>query len=213
MDIKNDISAGKILGILDGIVEKIPDPIASILKKIAIVILIVLLLYSAFRGWQKGSGLAEPEGQKIAEDTRSLFYEDLEKAYNRKKKNIQFSEMNEEVLQGQNYKKEYEYYSEKPAPSLVKEKPDLLQAEKNGRLDSGKERKATRPEIMDTIKDTENQVIDQIDKKSFDLPGKMTPEDESELKEKSDFDIIKPKKKKLNSDSERKRKLLMPEGH
>jgi len=191
MDKKN-INTRDLLQTLDGIAEKIPEKVARILKYIAIAIFFILLVSYGYSGWQKGLSMAEPEGQKIAEDTKSLFYEDLEKNYNRKKKNIRFHEMNTGMET--TFEKEYEFYTEKPDTGISRELTNPLEEEKS-----------KRGNIVDTIQDSDKMVSDPAV-----IPGKMTAEDEAAISEHSNEDVLKPQKAKPEKGSERKRKLLMP---
>jgi hypothetical protein len=91
------IDPSKALGFLDSLVDKIPDEIAKLLKKIAIALFIFFLLIAAYYGWNLGYGDAQQDGMKLAEDTKSLFYDEIERDYNRKRKNINLSEIDLDI--------------------------------------------------------------------------------------------------------------------
>ncbi|MCC5815654.1 MAG: hypothetical protein JJT78_12935 [Leptospira sp.] len=87
------IDPKKALGSLDGLANKVPDDIAKLIKKIAISLFVFFLIIAAYYGWTAGYGDNSTEGLKLAEDTKSLFKADIEKEYNRKRKNIRLSDV------------------------------------------------------------------------------------------------------------------------
>ncbi|WCL50414.1 LIC_11485 family protein [Leptospira sp. GIMC2001] len=91
------IDPKKALGALDNLANKIPDDIAKLLKKIAIALFAFFVCVAAYYGWNLGYGDTSAEGLKIAEDSKSLFIEDLEREYNRKRKNIRISDVELEI--------------------------------------------------------------------------------------------------------------------
>ncbi|NCN08349.1 MAG: hypothetical protein GW938_00755 [Leptospira sp.] len=91
------IDPSKALGALDSLANKIPDDIAKLLKKIAIALFAFFLMVAAYYGWTIGYGDTQAEGLKLAEDTKSMFYEDLERDYNRKRKNINLSDVDLDI--------------------------------------------------------------------------------------------------------------------
>jgi hypothetical protein len=88
-----NIDPTKALGALDNLANKIPEDIAKLLKKIAITLLGFFLIVAAYYGWTIGYSDTQQEGLKIAEDTKSIFMEDIEREYNRKRKNIHISDI------------------------------------------------------------------------------------------------------------------------
>lgn len=88
-----NIDPSKALGALDNLANKIPEDIAKLLKKIAITLLGFFLIVAAYYGWTIGYSDTQQEGLKIAEDTKSIFMEDIEREYNRKRKNIHISDI------------------------------------------------------------------------------------------------------------------------
>lgn len=92
-----DIDPGKTLHSLDGLANKIPEDIAKLLKKIAVSLFGFFLLVAIYYGWTLGYSDSPQEGLKLAEDTKSIFREEIEKEYNRKRKNIRISEVELEL--------------------------------------------------------------------------------------------------------------------
>lgn len=78
----------KVLPVLDSLVERIPESITSILKKVAIAIFGILAAVAIYYGIDFGRGLAQQEGQELAKDTKTLFREEIEREYNRRRKDI-----------------------------------------------------------------------------------------------------------------------------
>ncbi|MBP7280822.1 MAG: hypothetical protein KBA66_04560 [Leptospiraceae bacterium] len=151
MDFKK-IKPNDVLGFLDDLVAKIPESISSLLTKMMIGILVCSILYAIYFGYQKGYGSAEQEGQQLAEDTKSLFLEDIEREYNRKRKNIRMpssdSFLNEEIYKTP---KQYESYERnKEAGNLIS--PDDSLQEKESPYRSNKNSGETAPlkELNDT---------------------------------------------------------------
>ncbi|MCG9876744.1 MAG: hypothetical protein MH321_18360 [Leptospiraceae bacterium] len=91
------IDPTKALGALDSLANKIPDDIARLLKRIAVALFAFFLLVAAYYGWTIGYGDTQAEGLKLAEDTKSMFYEDLERDYNRRRKNINLSDIDIDI--------------------------------------------------------------------------------------------------------------------
>lgn len=93
------IDPKKALGSLDGLANKIPEDVANLLKKIAVVLFVFFALIAAYYGWTLGYGGSAPEGLKLAEDTKSIFKEDIEREYNRKRKNIRLSDIELDITE------------------------------------------------------------------------------------------------------------------
>ncbi len=88
-----DIDPRKALGNLDALANKVPEDIAKLLRKIAVALFVFFLIIAAYYGWTLGYGENNTEGLKIVEDQKSMFREDIEREYNRKRKNIRLSDI------------------------------------------------------------------------------------------------------------------------
>ncbi len=110
MDFKK-IKPNDVLGFLDELVAKIPESISSLLTKIMVGILVLAIIYAMYYGYVRGYGSATQEGQELAKDTKSLFQEDIEREYNRKRKNIRMPSA-DSLIGEEIYKtpKQYESY-------------------------------------------------------------------------------------------------------
>ena len=156
MDLKN-LSSREILNYLDDLADHIPEGIASILKKASAAILFVMLVSAAWYGWGMGAGKAVQEGQQLAPDTRSLFQEEIERAYNRDRKEI--------VVHPEDFSAEsvsqdsgYEFYSKKEnmeKMEIIPETKGLIKPEYDN-----------SPEIMETPVipgKSENERVPELD--------------------------------------------------
>lgn len=126
MDFKK-IKPKDVLGFLDDLVAKIPESIASIFRKLMIGVLLIALGYGIYWGYLVGVGSAKQEGQELAKDTKSLFQEDIEREYNRKRKNIRMP--SDDTLIGEDlYKtpKQYERYGRQTEPDSIYSADDSL---------------------------------------------------------------------------------------
>ena len=114
MDIKKiNIKKVDVWGKLNELVDKIPESISSLLKKIGIGIFVIGCLVSIYDGYQKGFSSAKEEGMELAKDTKTLFLEDIERTYNRKRKDVRAGGDLTNLLSGDDYKpqKYYQSYS------------------------------------------------------------------------------------------------------
>ncbi len=120
MNLKN-IDPRNILSFLDELANKVPEKIASIITKVLIAILGVILIAAAYYGWNIGKEIAPEEGQSLADDTKSLFYEDIQREYNRKRRDVRMPDLNS-ALSESKYQNSMEYeYSTKNPPGSPKE--------------------------------------------------------------------------------------------
>lgn len=172
MDIKK-IKPADVLGTLDNLVAKIPESIANILRNIAFLIFGVVLCYVAYNAFIYGYGLAKQEGHELARDTKSIFLEEIERDYNRKRKNIRMPS-NENMVEEDLYKisKKYEPYGREIEPeSIVSPESSLLDAEKSIR--ALKQKNSTTPlaELEDVTPRIENNSLreNSIPKRNFSL--------------------------------------------
>ena len=107
-----NINFGKILNFLDSLVEKIPEQVTTLLKFVFFASIAVGAFYGISYGCQMGKSRASQSGQDLAKDTRTLFREEIEKDYNRKRKNIRMPSP-EDLIEDTDYKQkmEYEFHS------------------------------------------------------------------------------------------------------
>ncbi len=119
MDFKK-IKPNDVLGYLDELVAKIPESISSLLTKVMVGILLIAIAYAMYYGYVRGYGSAQQEGQELAKDTKSLFQEDIEREYNRKRKNIRMPSA-DSLLSDEIYKtpKQYESYGRTNEPNSL----------------------------------------------------------------------------------------------
>jgi len=133
---KVHVDPKKVMGAVDGLVDKIPPQIANLLKKIAMALLIFFILMGVYTGWTKGWESATPEGLQLASDTRSLFTVDIEKEYNRSRKDVRMSSP-EDVKYESNHRMQFEFVSERemsnPEEKAIPEVEDFLGKENDFR--------------------------------------------------------------------------------
>lgn len=121
----------KLIQWVDEQINKIPDEMATIGKRIALGILLFLLVVAAYYGWNLGMERATPAGLEIGKDTKSLFMEEVEGEYNRKRKNIQMGDL--EISNSEELKMDYEKYSNTTKGSdsrLFQSSNDLLEGDR-----------------------------------------------------------------------------------
>jgi hypothetical protein len=117
MDLKK-IKVSDGLDFIDGLIEKIPERVSDVLKKFAITIFAITTVYVAYTSYQKGKDLAVQEGQDLAKDTKMLFYEEVERAYNHKKKGgIRFQSSSDHLLSDTIHKIEKKYIDPRESTS------------------------------------------------------------------------------------------------
>jgi hypothetical protein len=92
MNLKS-LSPFQILRSIDDMLRKIPDDIAALLKKIGISLFVFFISVAAYYGWTLGYSDNHSEGLKLAEDTKTMFLQDIEREYNRKRKNIRLRDV------------------------------------------------------------------------------------------------------------------------
>lgn len=118
MDIKNinipkvNVDTQKMMGAVDGLVDKIPPQVQDLLKKIAIALFVFFLIMAIYIGWSNGWENAKPQGQQLAQDTRSLFIMEIERDYNRKRKDVRMSDP-EDLKYESNRKMQFDFLSER----------------------------------------------------------------------------------------------------
>lgn len=118
MDIKNinipkvNVDTQKMMGAVDGLVDKIPPQVQDLLKKIAIALFVFFLIMAIYIGWSHGWENAKPQGQQLAQDTRSLFITEIERDYNRKRKDVRMSDP-EDLRYESNRRMQFDFLSER----------------------------------------------------------------------------------------------------
>lgn len=129
MDLKK-IKPVDLLGFLDNLIAKIPDSIQRIIRNAFLGICAIVAIYVIYKASIFGWGLAKQEGHELARDTKSIFLEEIEREYNRKRKNIKMPDSNfvEEDLY--KIKKKYEPFGrEMESESIVPNDSNLLEKE------------------------------------------------------------------------------------
>lgn len=118
MELKNinlpkvNVDTQKMMGAMDGLVDKIPPQVQDLLKKIALSLLVFFLVVAIYLGWTKGWESATPQGLQLAQDTRSLFLMEVERDYNRKRKDVVLSDP-EELRYESNRRMQFDFQSER----------------------------------------------------------------------------------------------------
>ncbi|MBE7411451.1 MAG: hypothetical protein L6Q54_10940 [Leptospiraceae bacterium] len=173
MDLKK-INFRNILGFLDELANKVPENIASIITKAVIAIFAVILIAAAYYGWSIGKENAPEEGQSLADDARALFYEDIQREYNRKRRDVRMPDLNPALLESRNESSmQYEYSLKNPDNSkreILKEENKNLENEKSLR---SIQRNYNSPPIL------EEKEMNTIRNSSDNIPGRKTPDKEA----------------------------------
>ncbi|TGL39844.1 LIC_11485 family protein [Leptospira perdikensis] len=118
MDIKNinipkvNVDTQKMMGAVDGLVDKIPSQVQDLLKKIAISLFVFFLIMAIYVGWTNGWENAKPQGMQLAQDTRSLFLTEIERDYNRKRRDVRMSDP-EDLKYESNRRMQFDFISER----------------------------------------------------------------------------------------------------
>jgi hypothetical protein len=196
MDFKK-IKPNDVLGFLDELVAKIPESISSLLTKVMIGILVLSIIYAAYYGYKRGYGSARQEGQELAKDTKSLFLEDIEREYNRKRKNIRMPSA-ESLISDEIYKtpKQYEPYGRNTdSGAIVAPEDSLLENDKSIR--SYKKKGDTSPlaELNDVPPSQETPIPYGTENQNQDLK----PKRRLELKDNFDNPLTNSDNRDLNS--------------
>ncbi len=133
---KVKVDPKKVMGLIDGLVEKIPPQVQDLIKKAALTIFAFLMLFGIYTGWSDGWESAKPQGLQLAQDTRSLFLEEIERDYNRRRKDVQMTTPEENDFATQR-KMEFEFTQDREGQiskqNLIPEESELLGKELNFR--------------------------------------------------------------------------------
>ncbi len=168
MDIKK-IDPRSALRFLDDLANKVPEKIAQIIKKVLIAILIVIMTAAAYYGWTIGKENAPEEGQSLADDTKALFSEDIQREYNRKRRDIRMPDLNSALSQEKRTSMEYEYNSRNiqsmPKEILTEDKTNL----ENDKSFRSMKRNTDTPPIV------EEKEISPISNSNDVIPGSRIP--------------------------------------
>ncbi len=117
---KVNVDTKKMMGAVDGLVDKIPPQVQDLLRKIAITLLIFFLLMGVYIGWSKGWESAKPQGMQLAQDARSMFITEIERDYNRKRKDVRMSDP-EDLKYESNRKMQFDFVSERESVGVRRE--------------------------------------------------------------------------------------------
>jgi hypothetical protein len=226
MDIKK-FKPSDILDFLDGLVAKVPENIATLFRYVMIAIFSFCVFYAIYWGYQRGYASAKEEGQELARDTKSLFTEEIEREYNRKRKNIRMPSA-DALLGDEIYKqrKQYESYGREGSQKEDVVIPDQkLLEEETGSFRTIKSKSGGSPII-----ETENQPYEatvpfraETQKRTEDFPirseKKVLDKKKSEHREYKDETIIIPKESTTSlggvpgTKEENSREELLPPGN
>ncbi len=110
---KINIKPGDVFAKINDLAENIPEGIAKILKTIGVALFIIGCGIAIFNGYQDGFSSAKEEGMDLAKDTKTLFLEDIERNYNRKRKEVRAGGDLSKLLSEEDYspQKTYQAYS------------------------------------------------------------------------------------------------------
>jgi hypothetical protein len=84
----NKFSIWTIRDFIDKLIEKIPEKIMVHIRRVFYLIGATIILYGIYFGASTGYASAKQEGQELGKDTKTLFQEEVERTYNRKRKSI-----------------------------------------------------------------------------------------------------------------------------
>lgn len=167
MDIKK-IDPRGVLRFLDELANKVPEKIAKIIKNVLIAILAVVLIASAYYGWTIGKENAPEEGQSLADDTKALFIEDIQREYNRKRRDIRMPDLHSAMNEEKRTSMEYEYSLKTPPSQKEIFTEDKSNLETDKSIRSLKKNPGTFPII-------EEQEISTISNSNDSIPGSRIP--------------------------------------
>jgi hypothetical protein len=110
---KINIKPGDVFSKINDLAENIPEGIAKTLKTIGILLFVIGCGISIFNGYQEGFSSAKEEGMELAKDTKTLFLEDIERNYNRKRKDVRATGDLSKLLSEDDYnpQKSYQGYN------------------------------------------------------------------------------------------------------
>lgn len=129
---KVQVDTKQVFGLVGGLIAKIPPQVQDLIRKAVITIFAFMMLFAIYSGWTKGWEAAKPQGLQLAQDTRSLFLEEIERDYNRSRKDIELS--SPESIRFENLRKmEFSFTQERETSQgrggLVPESQELLGTE------------------------------------------------------------------------------------
>lgn len=112
MDIKKiNIKPVDVSGKINELIDKIPESVSSLLKKIGIALFVIGCLGAMYNGYTEGFSSAKEEGMELARDTKTLFLEEIERNYNRKRKDVRAGGDLSNLLSSEDYKPQKSYLS------------------------------------------------------------------------------------------------------
>jgi hypothetical protein len=136
MDIKK-IKPNDVLGFLDGLVAKIPESISRIIRSIVFILFGIVTIYAIYKAFLFGYSTADQEGLELARDTKSIFLEEIEREYNRKKRTSSGVSYSGVQLEDSEFKpkKKYEPYGrELDSETIVSPEENLLESPLKARV-------------------------------------------------------------------------------
>lgn len=117
---KVNVDTKKMMGAVDGLVDKIPPQVQDLLRKIAITLLLFFIVMGVYIGWSKGWENAKPQGLQLAGDARSMFITEIERDYNRKRKDVKMSNP-EDLTYESNRRMQFDFVSERESVGVRRE--------------------------------------------------------------------------------------------
>ncbi|MCB1179856.1 MAG: hypothetical protein KDK36_19930 [Leptospiraceae bacterium] len=150
MDLKK-VKVTGVIDFIDRIIEKIPDRVKDALRKFVLVIYGITILYVAYVFYLKGKSEAVQEGQDLAKDTKMLFYMDVERSHNMKKRAGVRYTSNSDLLSDDKYKVEKQYVT---PPSATDPTKKTMTEPSSKLMDRDEEMKPSRNPVGGNILDT-----------------------------------------------------------
>ncbi|MDF3818962.1 hypothetical protein P3G55_03565 [Leptospira sp. 96542] len=197
---KVNVDTKKMMGAATGLVDKIPPQIQDLIRKIVISLFFFFLIMAIYIGWSKGWENAKPQGMQLAQDTRSLFMMEIEKDYNRKRKDVRMSDP-EDLTYESNRRMQFDFISERE----MGEKPKETLAEEKDFL--GKEYDFRNQKTMDsTIPPIYTPSGDGLIPAPIDVEPRTTSESDRESEQNINDDIRMQKMLERVSELEKKLK-------
>ncbi|MCX7999094.1 MAG: hypothetical protein N3A69_09115 [Leptospiraceae bacterium] len=128
------INIYKMRDFLDGLIEKIPPRILTPIIHTMYVLAGIMILYGIYFGAKLGYASAKQEGQELGKDTKTLFQEEVERTYNRKKRGLTTASDNSSVYIESTHEIEKIFPTqESPNSEISKPQEDLMKKDEEFR--------------------------------------------------------------------------------
>ncbi|PJZ70123.1 hypothetical protein CH373_10090 [Leptospira perolatii] len=200
MDVNPFAILTKIREAIDTIILKLPPKTVKLLALVGVGLALMIAGVASYFSVQKGLEMADKEGQAKTLDRKILFLEDMEREYNRKRKNVQWSDPSLSTDSSSSLDIE-RYSQDKPK---MEQKPSVP----SGNLEEGTTLESTRRKEGDSkvFFPNESEKVSPSEKSSE--PGNLqvpsnsgsSPSSSSDLKKpKEESRLEKPPKSKSNS--------------